>query len=162
MKIIVDSVYTIINHLPHAIKELCSQFMFEVIGNERVPTNFEANVNIDDLEDLGFTYIYFDDDGVTLKIRTESDELEVYLDELNYDYDNSNTWDEQVEYAVNGDGVFHDAVIKIRAELVKKGRANYDYDQIVNLIADNIDINCDKYEIICIRCCSGLYERISD
>ena len=157
MKVILSSVETLLNNMPQTLRELCSQFMFTSMDGLPISKEFDAKIDIHELEEFNFNYLYIKEDEYSLVISTPLSELTVDINELNYSYEEKD-WDEHVEDSIIGFGDFIDAATKLQNWYKIRGKDRTSYDLMVHTLKDFINLNVDDYDIICLECAPWIRE----
>ena len=150
MRVILKSLDTLLAHLPNGTRELISQFTFYNNSGNPIPTEFDAKISIDEVEELGFKYLHIKGEEFMFTISDNNSEIEVDINELNYKYDNVN-WEEQVNDSINGYGSFSSVVDKIRKSIINSEKRQFTHSDLTKLIGDYLKINKDEYDIICLE-----------
>ena len=158
MRVILKSLDTLLVHLPNGIRELISQFTFYNNNDNPIPTEFDAKISIDEVEELGFKYLHIKGEEFMFTISDNNSEIEVDINELNYKYDNVN-WEKQVNDSISGHGAFNTAVNKIREHILSIEKKQFTHGDLTKLVGDYLKINKDEYDIICLE---GDYSSVWD
>lgn len=160
MRVILSSLDTLLSKIPYPIVELISQFTYSSVNGEPVSTEFEANVSIDDIEELGFNYLHINGEyDKFIRITDARSEIEILIDELNYDWDGAKDWDNQVDDSIMGFGNFLDVAEKLKEYYKTKSKHKISFDDVAYRLSDFMEIDFDEYDIICLE---GDYYSIYD
>ena len=161
MRIILKSVDTLLNRIPITLKELCSQFM---IDNQ--PLQFDAKINIEELEEFGFNYLHIKENEFEFELNTSKDYLSVDIETLNEMNNDVSEFqkkynDDYIDQAIHSYGEFNELSEKLKEYYRKNNRGKNSFGQVVEQISRFYTLNPDDYDIICIEGSMWIYDELT-